>query len=257
MIKVENLSLSYPGHPVLSGVNLSIPAGKITVIVGPNGCGKSTFLKALVGICPCDSGTILVDGQNISRYSTKELARKVAYLAQNRQVPDISVLRMVLHGRFPYLSYPRRYKKEDFSIAYEAMEQMGIEDLAEEPLNALSGGTRQKVYIAVALAQDTPAILLDEPTTFLDVAHQLQMMEHARFLAEKGKAVVMVLHDLSMAMQTADQLAVMAEGRLLRCGEPEMIFDSGCLDSVFGIRVCRFQTPEGWQYYYQSNHKRA
>ena len=255
MLDIQNLCGAYADRQVLHGIDLHIPAGKVTVIVGPNGCGKSTLLKTLVGINPKTSGQILVDGQNSDRYSTQELARKISYLAQNRQVPDISALKMVLHGRFPYLSYPRRYGPNDWHMAEKAMETMGIADLAQRSMSSLSGGTRQKVYIAMALAQDTPIILMDEPTTFLDVAHQLQMMEQARFLANSGKAVVMVLHDLAMALQTADVLAVMDQGSIVACGEPQEVYESGCLQRVFGIGLQRYETEDGWQYYYRTKRK--
>lgn len=251
MLDIQKLCGGYGDRQVLHGVDLHIPAGKVTVIVGPNGCGKSTLLKTLVGINPKTSGQVLVAGQNSDRYSTQELARKIAYLAQNRQVPDISALKMVLHGRFPYLSYPRRYGPKDWRMAEKAMETMGIADLAQRSMSSLSGGTRQKVYIAMALAQDTPIILMDEPTTFLDVAYQLQMMEQARFLAHSGKAVVMVLHDLSMALQTADMLAVMDQGSIAACGQPQEVYESGCLQQVFGIGLQRYETEDGWQYYYR------
>ncbi|MBQ8599089.1 MAG: ABC transporter ATP-binding protein [Oscillospiraceae bacterium] len=249
MLDIQKLCGGYADGEVLHGVDLHIPAGKVTVITGPNGCGKSTLLKTLVGINPKTSGQILVDGRSSDSYSSQELARKIAYLAQNRQVPDITALKMVLHGRFPYLSYPRRYRPEDWAIARKAMETMGIEDLAERSMNSLSGGTRQKVYIAMALVQDTPMILMDEPTTFLDVAHQLQMMEQARFLADSGKAVVMVLHDLGLALRTADVLAVMDQGKIAVCGEPQEVYESGCLQQVFGIELRRYETEDGWQYY--------
>ena len=256
MIKLERLSAGYSGKTVLENISLEIPAGKVTVIVGPNGCGKSTLLKALVGINPHSGGEILVDGQNIRNLSSQQIARKIAYLAQSKKVPDISALRMVLHGRFPYLRYPRRYSRQDMDIARAAMEKMGIAHLAEENLSALSGGTRQRVYIAMALAQDTPAILMDEPTTYLDVASQLQMMEQARDLADEGKAVVLVLHDLAMALQCADRMAVLSHGKLVQWGEPKEVYRSGCLDEVFGISVKRFATEDGWQYYYKTNENR-
>jgi iron complex transport system ATP-binding protein len=171
MLEVKGLCAGYHNKPVLQQVDMTIPEGKLTVILGPNGCGKSTLLKVLCGIIPIGGGMVLLNGGNIKDFPRGKLAQNIAYLAQNRQIPDISVRRLVLHGRFPYLEYPRRYRKEDYAYADQAMEAMGIMDLADQPLQNLSGGQRQKAYIAMALAQNTPVILLDEPTTYLDISH--------------------------------------------------------------------------------------
>lgn len=249
MIKTTNLCAGYSSGQILFDINLEIPTGKITVILGPNGCGKSTLLKTFCGILPVQSGAIHLGPDCLDTFTPKTLARQISYLAQSRQTGDITVQRMVLHGRFPYLSYPRRYRANDFQIAQDAMNRMGIADLADAPIGTLSGGTRQKVYIAMALAQDTPIILFDEPTTYLDISHQLQMMEHARFLSREGKTIVMVLHDISMAMQVADKIIVMDKGHVIEQGTPQTVYDSGFLDQVFGVKISRIQTSNGWHYY--------
>lgn len=249
MLEIRNLFAGYDGPDILRDVSLSAPSRAVTAIVGPNGCGKSTLLKAIAGIHPSLRGSIRLDEKELTALPPREMARQVAYLAQNRQVPEITAERLVLHGRFPYLSYPRRYRKADLEIARRAMETMCISDLAERRMNTLSGGQRQKVYIAMALAQDTPVVLMDEPTTFLDIAQQLRMMTQARTLADGGKTVVMVLHDMALALKHADHLAVMHEGRILAQGDAETIFSGGSLETAFGIRVERVQTPDGWQYY--------
>lgn len=248
-VHIKNTCAGYVSKDVLFDINMQIPAGKITVIVGPNGCGKSTLLKTLCGLVPVRRGDILIGDRSIHDFTPQMLARQIAFLPQNRPVCAATAGQMVLHGRFPYLSYPRRYRTSDQKIAQQAMERMGISGLADAPIHTLSGGMRQKVYIAMALTQDTPVILFDEPTTYLDISHQLQMMEHARFLCREGKTVVMVLHDLPMALKLADQLAVMQDGKIVSCGSPEEIFDSGCLDAVFRVSVRRVQTADGWQYY--------
>ena len=249
MLEITNLCAGYGRQTVLRELNLTIPEGQVTVIAGPNGCGKSTLLKALAGILPA-SGRVTLDGEDLTGLPQKALARKIAYLPQHRQVPEITAMGLVLHGRFPYLSYPRRYREEDRRIARESLEQMGVPDLEERKLPALSGGQRQKVYIAMALAQSTPVVLLDEPTTYLDIAHQLQTLEHARKLAAQGKTVVLVLHDLAMALEYADNLAVLSGSGLAAWGTPEAVFQSGVLDRVFGVHVRRTETAEGWKYYY-------
>ena len=249
MLEIRNLTVGYTGRPVLQDVGLTIPDGKVTVLLGPNGCGKSTLLKALCGILPPKGGEVVLDGQNLLQLPRRTLAQKVAYLAQSRQVPDITAQRLVLHGRFPYLGYPRRYRKEDFDIARRAMEQMGVWELADTPLEKLSGGQRQKVYIAMALAQDTPAVLLDEPTTYLDITHQMQLMEHARALAGQGKTVLMVIHDLPNAFQTGDRLVLLNSGSVAAEGTPEELFASGKADDIFRVKLGRVRTEAGWRYY--------
>lgn len=251
MLEIRNLSAGYSGNPVFKDISLSIPEGAVTVIVGPNGSGKSTLLKALAGILPA-SGSVRLDEQDLLGLPSRELAKKVAFLPQNRTVPEITVKNLVLHGRFPYLSYPRRYRQEDLTAAVTAMAKMGICELADRSLATLSGGQRQKVYIAMALAQDTPVVLLDEPNTFLDIAHQLQLMAQAKELAAEGKTVVLVLHDLSMAMDCADSLAVLWNGTCLFRGSPEEVFLSGCLDTAFGLQVGRVQVNGRWKYYYEA-----
>ena len=252
MIELHNVCAGYHGIEVLHHINLTIEKGKITVFVGPNGCGKSTLLKALTRFNPHFSGKILVNGMEIEQYSSIKLAREIAYLTQSRTVPEITVLKMVLHGRFPYLSYPRRYRKEDLEKAREALRWAEIEELAEKSMSSLSGGTRQKVYIAMAIAQDTPVILMDEPTSFLDISHQLRLMEVARELAREGKAVVLVLHDLSLAMRTADVLVVMKEGRILQTGSPKQVYQSGVLQEAFDVQVMQVDTEYGAQYFFVS-----
>ena len=252
MIKFHHVCAGYQGIEVLHDINLTLESGKVTVIVGPNGCGKSTLLKSLIRLNPHSTGNILVNGTKIEQYSSKTLAREIAYLPQNRNVPEITVLKMVLHGRFPYLSYPRRYKKEDIEKAREALHWAGIEQLAENNMSSLSGGTRQKVYIAMAIAQDTPIILMDEPTSFLDISHQLRLMELAKELASQGKAVVLVLHDLALAMRTADVMVVMKEGRILQIGSPKEIYETDVLQKTFDVKTVQVNTECGIQYFFIS-----
>lgn len=248
MIEISHLCSGYPGRPVLKDISAVFPSGALTVVAGPNGCGKSTLLKTLCGIVSISSGDISIDSTPLS--ALRWPARTIAYLPQNRPTPDITVERLVLHGRFPYLSYPRRYRPQDRESARQAMAMMGLLDMAETPVRELSGGIRQKVYLAMALAQDTPAILLDEPTTYLDIAHQLQIMREARALCAQGKTVVMVLHDLLMAMRTADRLLILYEGRVAAQGSCGEVWESRCLDRVFGVALRRMDTPDGVQYYY-------
>ena len=249
MLTINDLIAGYHERIILHRVNLEIPAGQVTAILGPNGCGKSTLLKTMCGILDAQGGEILFGGENLLDLSQRELAREIAYLSQSRQIPDITVKRLVLHGRFPYLSYPRRYRPQDYAAASAAMHQMEIGDLADLPLNCLSGGQRQKVYIAMAWAQDTPIILLDEPTTYLDIHHQLQMMRQAKELAERGKTVVMVVHDIAHAMLTADRIVLMEQGSVVAQGAPEALFDSGMIDKVFRVKLGRVRADSGWQYY--------
>ena len=253
MLEIRNLRAGYGDTEILHGIDLTIPTGAVTVIVGPNGCGKSTLLKTIAGIHPSTAGSIHLSGLDLQALPPPKRAQQVSYLSQNRQIGDITVERMVLHGRFPYLRYPRRYRREDFEIAARAMKTMGIDHLADRNLNTLSGGQRQKVYIAMTLAQDTPLVLLDEPTTYLDIAHQTQTMAQARFLARQGKTVALVLHDLSAALRHGDHLIVMDGGRVLGAGDTEEVFASGCLDRAFGIRLRRFETEGGWQYDYEES----
>ena len=169
-----------------------------------------------------------------------------------QSAPDISVLRMVLHGRFAYLNYPRRYREEDIAVARKALQWAGLSDLEDENVSRLSGGMQQKVYIAMALAQDAATILMDEPTTYLDVAHQLRLMDMAKQLADEGKAVVMVLHDLSQALRTADRVVVLHDGQIAAEGTPDDVFESGKLQEVFGIGMERVWTKSGWHYFHFS-----
>lgn len=248
MIELKNVSAGYENREVLHNIDLQFQPGKVTVLIGPNGCGKSTLLKALVRINPHSQGSVIINNAEIESYKTIELAKQMAYLSQSKNIPDITVLKMVLHGRFAYLNYPRRYRKEDYEIARRALAWVGMSDLEDEPVNRLSGGMRQKVYIAMALAQDTPVILMDEPTTYLDIYHQLKMMEMAKDLAKEGKTVVMVLHDLSQALRTADEIVVMQDGVIRAKGTPQEVYESGKLTEVFGVWIEQVKTSSGYHY---------
>ncbi len=250
MIELHGLCAGYPGREVLHDISLDFTPGKVLCLLGPNGCGKSTLLRTANGLLPVSGGQVLLDGSPIERCSPREIALRVAYLPQSRAVPNITARRMVLHGRFPHLGYPRRYRAEDRAAAQQALEWVDAADIAARLLPELSGGQRQKVYLAMALAQDTKTILMDEPTTYLDVRHQLEVMALARRLAEQGRAVVMVLHDLCLAMQSADEIAVLSEGRLIQAGTPEALYAAGVLDRVMGVTIGRTAAGNGWRYYY-------
>lgn len=249
MLEVNHLSVGYPGRTVLEDVSLAVRPGRVLVLLGPNGCGKSTLLRTLPGLLPPLDGEILLDGKPLGDYSPRQAAQKIAYLPQSRAVPSITARRMVLHGRFPYLSYPRRYRREDYEAVDRALAAAGALDLADRPLPELSGGQRQKIYLALALAQETETILMDEPTTYLDVRHQLETLALLRRLAGEGRGAAVVLHDLCLALTAADDVAVLGEGRLLALGGPEEIYRSKILERVMGVRLDRAAGPGGWRYF--------
>lgn len=249
MIEVEHLTVGYHGEPVLQGVDLTFPTGQVTVLLGPNGCGKSTLLKTALGLIQPLSGRVLYDGTPITELSTTQIARLAAYMPQSRTVPNITAGRLVLHGRFAYLSFPRRYRKVDHDAVAKALRLADAADLTARPLPELSGGQRQKVYLAMALAQDTPTVFMDEPTTFLDVRHQLDVMATARRLAEQGRAVVLVSHDLCLALRYADRVAVLAKGALRQIGTAAEVVASGVLDEAFGVKVHALETQDGTRYF--------
>lgn len=251
MIKFEDISFSYRERRVLSGIDFSLEPGKLTVVIGPNGSGKTTLLKLAAGILKPESGRLWIDGEEIQTLSPRRLAQQVSYMAQSRNTPNIIARRMVLHGRFPYLSYPRRYSKADFEICRQALEAAAALDIAQRPMTELSGGQRQRIYLAMTLAQGSANVLMDEPMSFLDVHYQLELARLAKELSRQGKAVLMVMHDLRLALQIADRLALVSDGRLRCFDSPQAAFASGDLDRAFKISLSMAETENGPQYYYQ------
>lgn len=245
MISINGLYASYEGEEILHGIDTCFPTGKISVIMGPNGSGKSTTLRSLVRLVPEVSGEITLDGTALDKLSPQALARRVAYLPQGRNVPDITVERLVMHGRFPYLSYPRRYRREDRIKVRQALEWVGLSDLAERRMAKLSGGQRQKAYLAMALAQDTEVILMDEPTTYLDIRNQFELLERTRLLSESGKTVIMILHDFEAALRFADHVVLMADGRILTTGSAREVLGSDAVKQAFGVSVRFYETEDG------------
>ncbi|MDD6276208.1 MAG: ABC transporter ATP-binding protein [Clostridia bacterium] len=251
MLEMKKVSSGYGKTEILHSVDFNAEEGKITTVIGCNGCGKSTLIKTALGLIPLKSGEVFLSGKPISEMTPQDTAKCAAYLTQGRNVPDITVGRLVLHGRFPYLNYPRRYGKEDFRLADEAMHRMGVADLAEKPLSSLSGGMRQKVYIAMALAQQSPIIVMDEPTTYLDIGWQMKLADIVRELADSGKTVILVLHDILLALKISDCVTAMSDGRIVFRGTPAELISDGVIEEIFGVRVRSLETENGMQYYYE------
>ena len=246
MFELQRAAVGYDGTPILQNVSFTVHAGQITTLVGTNGCGKTTLLKAIARQLPLLDGQILLQGRSIRTYGRKEFARAVAFMPQVRNIPEISVRGLVSHGRFPYLGLSRQMTSKDRAAVEQAMQSAGVARWADRDLRELSGGERQRVYVAMALAQGGDAILLDEPTTYLDVAAQFELLELLRKLADQGKTVVLVLHDLAQALQYSDRVAVLAEGKLAAFDAPQQLFEQKILDEIFGVTLCR--APEGTYY---------
>ena len=237
MIEIKNLSSGYGKNNILSDISCTFKKEKLTSVVGVNGSGKTTLLKTIVGILPTFSGEITVDGITLSEIPSKERAKKIAYLPQGRDLVDMTAFGLVLHGRFPYLGLSRRYCDEDKMIARKAMAKMKISDIEDQPISSLSGGIRQKVYIAMALAQRAEYILLDEPATYLDISHQLSLLETLKSCCKEGKGVITVMHDLPMAMNYSDEIVLVSNGKILTQATPREIYESGILTEIFGVGI--------------------
>ena len=237
MLEMKNVSGGYGKRIVVSEINAVFPKGEITSVIGANGCGKSTLLMLAAGLIPCETGTVLADGEDISKLSRNAAARKLSYLPQMKNPGSISVRSLVSHGRFPYLGYPRRYTDDDKRKIDEAMALAGVSELSDRNVGELSGGQQQRVRIAMTLAQDTGIILLDEPLTYLDIRHKLETAELIRTLREMGKTIVAVMHDLDIAFACSDKIAVMDAGRLTAFGVPDEIAESGAVEAALGVRA--------------------
>jgi len=236
-LSAENLSLAYEGRVVVDGLDLDIPAGRVTAIVGPNACGKSTLLRGLSRLLPPASGAVLLDGADIHGLPTKRVAQRLGLLPQTPTAPDgITVADLVSRGRYPHQGWFRRWTAEDDEAVAEAMTATAIADLADRPVDELSGGQRQRVWIAMALAQRTDILLLDEPTTFLDISHQLEVLDLLLDLnAARGTTVVMVLHDLNLATRYAGHLIAMRSGAVVAAGDPSGVVTAELVREVFGV----------------------
>ena len=226
MIQLEHISAGYGGPLVVQDVSLDLTPGEVLVLLGPNGCGKSTLLKVIAGLQPPAGGQVLVDGQPAGRLTRRQMAQTVTYLPQSRSVPNITAYRMVLHGRFPYLSYPRRYRPEDHAAARKALEQADAWELARLPVQTLSGGQRQRVSIAMALIQRPRFLIADEPVSALDVTIQSQILKLLKNLRDElDLSYLFISHDLNVVYQLCDTVLVMKQGRIVERGTVAEIFD--------------------------------
>lgn len=233
----EQLHVGYGDRSIIKNLNLTIPDKKITTIIGANGCGKSTLLKALTRIIPYQSGSVLLDGKEISREKTKTVAKKMAILPQTPESTNgLTVGELVSYGRFPYQNGLGRLTKRDYEVIDWALEVTGTAEYKYRPMDALSGGQRQRVWIAMVLAQETNIIFLDEPTTYLDMAHQLEVLELLQKLnREQHRTIVMVLHDLNQAARFADYIITLKDGEIVKAGTCEEVIVPEVLREVFRI----------------------
>ncbi len=236
-IEGKQLAIGYQDDLILKDLDVRIPKGKITAIIGPNGCGKSTLLKGLARIIPVRAGEVLLQGKNIKDYTSAQAAQIMAMLPQGPKAPaGLRVDELVSYGRYPWQKGLGILSSEDHAIIRKAMEQTGVMPLACRSVDQLSGGQRQRAWIAMSLAQDTPIILLDEPTTYLDLAHQLDILQLLRKLNEEDhKTIVLVIHDLNMAARFADYMIAMKKGKILYQGTPETVMTQTALKEVFNL----------------------
>jgi iron complex transport system ATP-binding protein len=239
-LAAQTLTAGFEGRQVLHGVDLDLPAGMVTAVVGPNACGKSTLVRTLARLHAPDSGAIVLDGQDVARLPTREVARRVGVLPQSAATPPgMAVADLVARGRHPHQRWWAAWSTEDEAAVADALARTDLTALADRPVDALSGGQRQRAWIALVLAQRTPLLLLDEPTTFLDLAHQVEVLDLvARLNEEDGRTVVMVLHDLALAARYAHHLVAMREGRVVATGTPAQVVTEETVAAVFDL-PCR------------------
>lgn len=234
MIQFDHISAGYPGREVLHDVSFTAPRGKVTALVGPNGCGKTTLLQVACGLIRPSAGEVLLDGKPARSYKRRELARLLALLPQSREVPAVTVERLAAYGRYPHLGPGGVLSASDRQLVEDALRQAGAWELRGRELRELSGGERQRAYIAMALCQDSDILLLDEPTTYLDIGQKNQVMDLVRQLNAQGRTILAVLHDLPLAFAYSDYVAVMSGGRLQAFGAPGDVRESAA--QVFGVK---------------------
>ncbi|MEU0123770.1 ABC transporter ATP-binding protein [Streptomyces albidoflavus] len=244
-LTAEELTLGYADRTVIDSLDLAVPPGRITVIVGANACGKSTLLRSMSRLLAPRAGRVLLDGRQVHRFPAKELARTMGLLPQSPLAPEgITVSDLVGRGRHPHQGVFSRWSREDDAAVASALEATQTEELAERAVDELSGGQRQRVWIAMALAQQTDLLLLDEPTTFLDVSHQVEVLDLLTDLnAARGTTIVMVLHDLNLAARYADHLIALADGRLHAQGAPSEVLTEETVRAVFGLQSRIIEDP--------------
>nr|WP_203593407.1 ABC transporter ATP-binding protein [Streptomyces sp. SID9124] len=242
----RGITVGYGGRNVIEELDVEIPSGVVTTIIGPNGCGKSTLLRTLTRLLKPAGGAVVLDGEDIARLRTRDVAKKLGLLPQSPVAPEgLTVSDLVARGRHPHQSWLRQWSSDDADVVRRALAMTGVSDLADRPVDSLSGGQRQRVWISMTLAQGTDLLLLDEPTTYLDLAHAVDVLDLVDDLHESGCTVVMVLHDLNLATRYSDNLVVMREGAILAQGHPRDVITAELLDEAFGLRAEVIEDPVG------------
>ncbi|WP_141432521.1 ABC transporter ATP-binding protein [Bacillus sp. 03113] len=236
-IATEKLTLSYGDTIIIDELDLKIPKGEVTVFIGGNGCGKSTLLRSIARLLKPKSGSVLLEGEAIAKLSTKDVARKMAILPQSPTAPEgLTVLQLVKQGRYPYQTWLKQWTKQDEEKVQAALAATGLEHLKDRAVDSLSGGQRQRAWIAMTLAQDTDIILLDEPTTYLDMTHQIEILDLLFELNEKeNRTIVMVLHDLNLACRYAHNIVAIKDKQIYAQGRPEIVVNCNLVKNVFGM----------------------
>ncbi|WP_030558808.1 ABC transporter ATP-binding protein [Streptomyces aureocirculatus] len=245
-LAANGVTVGYGSRTVIDDLDVAIPPGVITTIIGPNGCGKSTLLRTLTRLLRPTKGTVVLDGEDIVKLKTKDVAKKLGLLPQAPVAPEgLTVSDLVARGRHPHQSWLRQWSADDADVVERALAMTGVADLADRPVDSLSGGQRQRVWISMTLAQGTDLLLLDEPTTYLDLAHAVDVLDLVDDLHESGCTVVMVLHDLNLATRYSDNLVVMTEGSVLAQGHPRDVITAELLYEAFGLRAKVIDDPVG------------
>lgn len=245
IFKAENITSGYENKTILNDISISIPSNKISIIIGANGCGKSTLLKTMARLIKPTSGQVTLYGKPIDKMQPKKLARILGLLPQSPIVPEgITVTDLVGRGRFPHQTFLKGWTKKDYEAVAEAMEIMKITEFADRNIDELSGGQRQRVWIAMALAQQTDILLLDEPTTYLDITYQVEILDLLTDLNQKyGTTIVMVLHDINLSARYADHIFALHNGKLVAEGEPSKVITSTLIEDIFGLQCTVIEDP--------------
>ncbi|MBV1897442.1 MAG: ABC transporter ATP-binding protein [Rhodobacteraceae bacterium] len=244
-LSARDLAVSFPGMQVLKGLTLEIPDTKMTVIIGPNACGKSTLLRSLARLQTIGAGTVVLDGKAIHKENSRSVARRLAILPQMPTAPEGLLVRdLVTRGRTPHQSALRQWSKKDAAAVSQALELTGMTDNAHRPLETLSGGQRQRAWLAMALAQQTDILLLDEPTTYLDLPHQIELLNLVQRLnRDTGRTVAMVLHDINLAARFADHIVALKDGQVHLQGPPDQVITESTMQGVFGLACTVISDP--------------